>query len=197
MGRITTLKSSTEGPTPEGESGAVVATGLRLRGPHGHLTARLVSGEVDQLRERDWVLVGRPGTAPRPLRVEEHSSYGDRLVLKFGGIDSAEAAADLVGQDILIPCNGLVDLPEGSYYIFELVGLTVRTLAGRTIGRVRDVVPTGGTPLLAIEPDPGNGEGARETIMVPAARSICTAIDPASGWITIDPPEGLLELYGL
>ena len=200
MGPITTLKSSTEKgavPPPEGESGVVVARGLRLRGAHGHLTARLLSGEIDQLGEREWVLVGGPGRGPRRLRVEEHSSYGDRLVLKFDGIDSAEAAAELVGQDILIPCNGLVDLPEGSYYIFELVGLTVRTRDGRTIGRVRDVVPTGGTPLLAIEPDDMNGEGARETIMVPAARSICTVIDPASGWITIDPPEGLLELYGL
>ena len=96
-----------------------------------------------------------------------------------------------------MPCNGLVDLPEGSYYIFELVGLTVRTRNGRTIGIVRDVVWTGGTPLLAIEPGEGKGPAAREEILLPAARSICTAIDLASGWITIDPPEGLLELYGI
>jgi 16S rRNA processing protein RimM len=174
-----------------------VATGLRLRGALGSLTARLVPGGIDQLEGRDWVLVGRGGGDQKRLRVEKHSSYGDRLVLKFLGVDSAEAAAAFVGQDILIPCNGLVDLPEGSYYIFQLVGLTVRTRAGRTIGRVRDVVPTGGTPLLAIEPDAGEGAGTHEPILMPAARSICTAIDPASGWITIDPPEGLLELYGL
>jgi 16S rRNA processing protein RimM len=194
------LKSSTEDrtpPRPDNETGVLVATGLRLRGAEGRLTARLVPGGIDQLEGRDWVLVGRSGGDPKRLRVEEHSSYGDRLVLKFSGVDSAEAAAAFVGQDILIPCNGLVDLPEGSYYIFELVGLTVRTRAGRTIGRVRDVVPTGGTPLLAIEPEEGNGVETHEPILLPAARSICTAIDPASGWITIDPPEGLLELYGL
>lgn len=177
----------------------MVAAGLRLRGAQGRLTARLVPGGIDQLEGRDWVMVGRPGQGPRRLDIEEYSIYGDRVVLKFRGVDTAEDAAGLVGQDILMPCNGLVDLPEGSYYIFELVGLTVRTRNGRTIGIVRDVVRTGGTPLLAIEPGEGEGTGpaSREEILLPAARSICTAIDLASGWITIDPPEGLLELYGI
>jgi 16S rRNA processing protein RimM len=99
-------------------------------------------------------------------------------------------------MDILLPCKGLVDLPEGSYYIFELVGLRVVTLAGRALGTVRDIVETGGTPLLAVRPDPGVGDG-REEILLPVARSICRIIDTRSGVITIDPPEGLLELYGV
>ncbi len=175
----------------------MVAAGLRLRGPRGRLTARLVPGGIDQIKGRHWVLVGHPGQAPTRLPIEEYSTYGDRVVLRFQGVDTAEKAAGFVGQDILIPCNGLVDLPEGSYYIFELIGLTVRTSAGQTIGIVRDVVPTGGTPLLAVQPETGKGEAERDPILLPAARSICTAIDPASGWITIDPPEGLLELYGI
>jgi len=174
-----------------------VANGLRLRGAGGRLTARLVASGVDQLKGRDWVLVGRAGSQTRRLPVEEYSMYGDRVVLKFRGIDDATGASELVGQDILIPCNGLVDLPEGSYYIFQLVGLTVRTRDGREIGKVCDIVHTGGTPLLAIEPGPGGGPSTREEILLPAARSICTAIDVASGCITIDPPEGLLELYGI
>jgi 16S rRNA processing protein RimM len=173
-----------------------VATGLKLRGSGGRLTARLVPSGIDQLRGQDQVLVGRAGGATRSLSLEEYSTYGDRVVLKFRDVDDADAASSLVGQDILIPCNGLVDLPEGSYYIFRLVGLTVRTRDGREIGKVRDVVQTGGTPLLAIEPGPGCGSRAEE-ILMPAARSICTVIDVASGTITIDPPEGLLDLYGI
>ncbi len=182
---------------PAGEVEVPVATGLKLRGARGRLTARLVPGGIDQLEGRDWVLVGRQGGVLRRCSIEEYSIYKNNVVLKFRGIDAAPAASDLVGQDILIPCNGLVDLPEGSYYIFELVGLTVRRRDGREIGRVRDVLHTGGTPLLVIEPGPGSGPSAQEEILLPAARSICTAIDVASGCITIDPPEGLLELYGI
>jgi 16S rRNA processing protein RimM len=199
MADITILKSSNRerGPaSPDGEGEVTVATGLKLRGPSGLLTARLVPSGIDQLRDREEVLVGRTGGTTRSLPLERYSVYGDRVVLKFRGVDDAAAASGLVGQDILIPCNGLVDLPEGSYYIFRLVGLTVRTRDGREIGKVRDVVQTGGTPLLAIEPGPGRGTGGEE-ILMPIARSICTAIDVASGTITIDPPEGLLDLYGI
>jgi 16S rRNA processing protein RimM len=200
MTGITNLKSSSRDRHPAPAAGEVevaVATGLKLRGAGGRLTARLVPSGVDQLRDRDQVLVGRAGGATRSLSLEQYSIYGNRVVLKFRGVDDAAAASGLVGQDILIPCNGLVDLPEGSYYIFRLVGLTVRTRDGREIGKVREVVQTGGTPLLAIEPLPGCGTKAQEEILLPAARSICTAIDVAAGSITIEPPEGLLELYGI
>jgi 16S rRNA processing protein RimM len=173
-----------------------VATNVRLRGAGGRLTARLVPQGIDQLRGRSWVLVGRRGELQERHEVEDYKVYVGTMVLKLRGIDSAEQAASLVGKDILIPCNGLVDLPEGSYYIFELIGLTVRTRDGREIGVVREVLHTKGTPLLSIAPAPGTGSTGDE-ILLPAARSICTVIDTASGSITIDPPEGLLDLYGL
>lgn len=176
----------------------VVAEGLRLRGARGHLTARLVRQGIDQLRGRAWVLIGPPGAPGRRHEVEESRTYGDRVIVKLRGIDSASRAAAFEGQDISLPCNGLVDLPDGAYYIFELVGLKVRTRDGREIGTVRDVLYTGGAPLLAVRP-PGAGADrpAPEEILVPVARTICTLIDPDGGTITVDPPDGLLELYGV
>lgn len=192
------MKSSSEpGPAaaPGTEHPVLVATGLRMRGASGRLTARLVPHGVDQLEGRPWVLVGRSGGPLGRLEVEAHEVYGERLVVKFRGLDAA-AAQDLVGQDIFLPCKGLVDLPEGSYYIFELVGMKVATRAGRVIGTVRSVVHTGGTPLLAVQPAPELPHPGEE-ILLPAARSICTAIDRHAGLIVIEPPEGLLELYGI
>ena len=200
MAPITNLKSSSsESGTARADADIMVpvATRLRLRGALGRMTARLVPGGIDQLEGRDWVLVGRPGGSVRRMAIEEHALHRDNVILKFRGVDTAAAAAGLVGLDILIPCNGLVDLPEGSYYIFELIGLKVRTRGGRDIGTVRGVVRTGGTPLLAIEPGTDLGSSTQDEILLPAARSICTAIDVAAGCITIEPPEGLLELYGL
>jgi len=200
MDAITNLKSSSDDRprgAPPGGPDVVVATDLRLRGAGGRLTGRLVASGIDQLEGREWVLVGRPPGPARRLPLESYSIYGRNVVLKFEGVDDAGSAAELSGQDILIPCNGLVDLPEGSYYIFQLVGLTVRTRDGREIGRVREVVHTGGTSLLAVIPSASAGSVAGEEILLPVARSICTTIDVAGGCITIEPPEGLLELYGL
>ena len=196
------MKSSTDTNGPERDTGRdrliPIATGLKLRGNDGRLTARLIPGSIDQMEGRAEVYVGRGAGPWQCLRVEEYSTYGRKLVVKLRGIDSAADAEPLVGMDISMPCKGLVDLPEGAYYIFELVGLRVQMRDGRVLGTVRRVVETGGTPVLAIEPqmDPV-GERRPEEILVPAARSICALIDIESGRITVDPPEGFLELYGI
>ena len=176
----------------------VVATGLRLRGAGGRLTARLVPGGVDQLADRCSVQIGRSGGETTHFEVETYSTYRDRVILKLKGVDSAGRAADLIGQDILIPCNSLVDLPEGTYYIFELVGMRVCTRDGRDLGRVEAVIETGGTPLLQIESPADVSRGDhRDPLLLPAARSICINIDTTTGEITVDPPGGLLELYDI
>jgi len=173
-----------------------VATGLRLRGAGGRLTATLIPSGIDQLAGREAVLVGRRGGATSRQEIETYSVYGRRVVIKFRGVDSADTAASFEGQDILMPCNGLVDLPEGAYYIFELVGMRVVTRQGLDLGTVRRVIANGGAPLIAIETNGAAGSGEAREVLVPAARSICTEIDRTSRIITIDPPEGLLELYG-
>lgn len=189
--------SSSAGGTPEiptaGETLVPVATGLRLRGAGGRLTAGLVPGGIDQFQDREDLLVGRAGGPVSRVKVEAYTIYGRKVVIKLLGVDSAAAAAAFEGLDILMPCKELVDLPEGAHYIFELVGMRVRTRSGLDVGTVRSIVATGGAPLLVVERGDGASRGRKE-ILVPAARSICTDIDKANGCITIDPPEGLLEL---
>jgi 16S rRNA processing protein RimM len=170
-----------------------VATGLRLRGAGGRLSATLVPGGIDQLAGRRSVIAGRIGGPPgRSLEIESVQTYGRRLAIKFSGIDDPGAAEALVGLDLLLPEDSLAALPEGSFYVHELVGMRVLTRDGREVGRVRRVDETGAAaPLLAVAPRPDSPE--TEEILVPAARSICVAIDRDTRTITLDPPEGLLE----
>lgn len=170
-----------------------VATGLRLRGAGGRMTATLVPGGIDQLRERRSVHVGRAGAGTgREMEIESSLAYGRRLAIKFRGLDDATAAEALVGLDLLLPAGDLVDLPAGAFYVHELVGMEVRTRAGLRLGTVRRVVDTGAAaPLLAV------AEADADEVLIPAAQSICVAIERASRTITVDPPEGLLNLEDL
>ena len=190
---LTILKSSTSDEGEPAGSMIPVATGLRLRGAGGRLTGRLIRGGIDQFRAGALVHVGGPGIVASRQEIETYALYGSKVVVKFRGIDTAAQAESFEGLDILMPCNGLVALPEGAYYIFELVGMRVRTREGRDLGIVRRVIETGGAPLLAIE-GAAAGQGHEGELLIPAARSICRAIDKTARTITIDPPEGLLEL---
>ena len=171
----------------EEESWVVVARNATLRGARGLLTARLVSPGANPLRPGVRLALRR-GERQREVSLLSVETYRDRVVLGLEGVGSSGEAAELVGSDILLKSGDLVDLPEGTYYIFRLVGLEVFLSGGRHLGRVLEVLRTGGTDLLRIR---GENEGE---FLIPFARSICRRVDPGAGRIEIDPPEGLLEI---
>jgi 16S rRNA processing protein RimM len=81
-----------------------------------------------------------------PGRVLTAKRAGGRIVIKLDR--SAERGAALE-----IPRAELAPTEEGSYYVFELVGLEVVEEGGRRLGRVRDVAP--GVANDVIELDSG------------------------------------------
>ena len=71
---------------------------------------------------------------------------------------------------------------------WELTGCRVETIEGQQLGRVREVMKTGGVEMLVVESDVGERE-----YLIPLAETICVEIDTESKLIRVDPPEGLLE----
>ena len=92
----------------------------------------------------------------------------------------------LRGNALAIPEDQLGALPEGKYFIYQLIGMMVRLKDGRDVGRVRNVMKTGGVDILEV--------GEKGEILIPFASNICVEINPDLKLITIDPPEGLLQL---
>lgn len=79
-------------------------------------------------------------------------------------------------------------MAEDDYYFFHLEGFTVVTQDGAIVGRITDLLTAPGSDLLVVTADSG-GE-----VLIPFARTICVELDMTRGRLTIDPPEGLLEL---
>ncbi len=172
-----------------GPEWVLVARRATLRGARGQLTARLVAPGNNPFRVGQRIGLRR-GAEHRELTLRSAEIYRDRVVLQLQGVDSAAGAASLVGADILLQGKDLVDLPEGTYYIFRLVGLEVVGPGQTPLGRVMEVVRTGGTDLLRVR-----GRGDRE-YLIPFARAICPRVDLAAGRIEVEPPEGLLDIDG-
>ncbi|PYQ11328.1 MAG: 16S rRNA processing protein RimM [Acidobacteria bacterium] len=165
----------------------MVARNVTLRGSKGLLTARIATASSNPFLTGQALRFCRKGlNSDHRLLGVEH--YRDKVVLQLEGIGSAPQAEILVGSDIFLQSKDLVDLPEGTYYIFRLVGLEVLGPGNRPLGRVVDVLRTGGTDLLLVQT-----EEDRE-ILIPFTRSICLRVDVEAGCIEIDPPEGLLEI---
>ncbi len=166
----------------------IVARAVRTRGLKGELIAELLTDFPERF-ENVSELTGVGLSGERKLfELENHWFQNDRLVLKFSGYDSIDEAKALVGYQFGLPEAERVELAKDAFYDWELEGCLVETTLGLAIGKVRDVLRTGGVELLVVE----NEE--RREVFVPMVASIVIAIDITQKKISIDPPEGLLDL---
>jgi 16S rRNA processing protein RimM len=160
------------------------------RGGHGEVTVRVASGNAARwtgvshvtLRAQD------PGAPAAPHAVEAARAYRDRLVLKLSGIDCASDAARLRGCEVAASGEDVPGLPDGVYWIERLVGSRVEDASRGEIGRVTDVMETGGVDLLVVTDNRGG-----ETL-VPLAREFVTSVDPDAARIGVRLPDDLLTL---
>ena len=165
-----------------------IARIARTRGLRGELLADLLTDFPERFNSLATVSGVAPDGSSRSLQIEEHWFHGKRIVLKFAGYDSIDAAKELVGYELKVPIGDRVVLAAGQFYEWELAGCRVETVNGQRIGDTRDVMRTGGVEILVVV-----NEAGRE-FLIPMAREICVEIDVTGKLIRVDPPEGLLEL---
>lgn len=130
------------------------------------------------------VFLGTSGQGADLRRVEWASVAPMRVLLKLSGVGTRECAEALQGRDLLVPAGEVWPLPDGHYYHFQLIGLEVQDLAGRSRGRVSKVYPGPANDFYAIKAHP---EGPEE--LIPATRQVVRRIDLESGLMVVDWPE--------
>jgi 16S rRNA processing protein RimM len=177
--------------SPGGENGddlIIVAHAVRTRGLKGELVADVLTDFPERFDSVSDLIGVDPRGERKQLELESHWFQNDRMVLKFAGYDDIESAKALVGYDFGLPEAERVELAEGEYYDWELEGCVVENRLGQSVGKVREVMRTGGVELLLVEAEAG------QDVLIPMAQEIVVEIDVAGKKILIDPPEGLLDL---
>ena len=109
------------------------------------------------------------------------------LIAKLSGVDDRNAAEALRGQRLCVPRTALPQTEEEEFYHADLVGLTVETVAGETLGRVRAVPNYGAGDLIEVE-----RPGAR-SVELPFTRAVVPVVDLRGRRLVVEVPEGLLD----
>ncbi|HEY9404368.1 MAG TPA: ribosome maturation factor RimM [Pyrinomonadaceae bacterium] len=175
------------GDSGEEEELIAVARVVKVRGVRGEVAAHLLTDFPERFDGLEELVSIDAAGARRTLAVEKSWLHGGRVILKFAGYDSSEAAQALVGRELAVPETDAVELEEGEFYDWQLVDCRVETIDNRKVGSVAEVLHTGAAPVLVVR------EGERENL-IPLAESICVEIDTEAKLIRVDPPEGLLDL---
>jgi len=176
------------GPYPEKE---LIALGI-IRKPHGirgEASVEPWTDSVERFSELTDVLLVSPGESEKkPAKIDSVRPHGERVLVRFSGIETPEALADFQNWTIEIPMSEARALEGGEYFLHDLADLEVRDSAGRLIGQTTEVNEGGGGILLAVRRPDG------KTFDLPFVADFCKTVDLDAGKLIVDLPAGLENL---
>ena len=119
----------------------------------------------------------------RALKIQPH---GNVVLIAFDGIDSIEKAESLRGKTLYI-YRGDVSLPEGRYFVDDLIGCNVTDAdTGRELGIISEVSVTGANDVWHIK------SGGRE-YLVPAVDEVIVSVDIENRSAVLRPMKGIFD----
>lgn len=117
------------------------------------------------------------------LQIENARWNKKFILLKLKNYDSMNAAETLRGKEIVLRKADMAKLPEGRYYVYDLIGMEVFDLAGTFLGKLTEVLSPASTDVYVVT------DSANKTMMFPALKTIVKEIDLTNKKMIINPPE--------
>lgn len=110
--------------------------------------------------------------------IEHISPEGNVGYLTLLGVDSVEKAELLRGKFVTANRNDLPKLPDGKYYIVDMIGLDV-VVGGEVVGEVCDVLQYGSADVYVVK----NGN---DSLSFPAIANLIKSVDLEGGKMVLD-----------
>ena len=116
-----------------------------------------------------------------PVELSIRSGAGKKIIGKLKGITDRNIAESKVGHQILFKKRDLPELPEGEWYMHQLLGLPVFTESGQKIGEITEIIE-GDVDIWVAENDD-------EVVYLPNTDDEIISVDLTSGVIVSDNGE--------
>lgn len=157
---------------------------LKPHGVKGEVKILNLSECAERYDNLEWVYLNTDGKRSR-LYIESVKYFKGFPIVKFKGINDVSAAESLRDRFIEVDRDNAIKLPEGSYFICDLIGSRVFDDSGKFLGELVSVIQTGSNDVYVVKNDSG------KDILVPALKSVVTHVDIKSKVIRVRMPEEL------
>jgi 16S rRNA processing protein RimM len=168
---------------------AAIVTGAH--GVSGNVRLRLIGANAEvaaeALRNASSILATREeGALRRDLTLtslRKQAQAKGAWIATFKGITDRNSAEEIYGFSLLVPERSLPKLPDGEYYVDQLIGLTVVSDKDRPFGDLVEILNTPANDVYV------TSAGA----MIPAVSEFIKSIDIDAGRIVVADVPGLLD----
>jgi 16S rRNA processing protein RimM len=124
-----------------------------------------------------------------PFFIENSQLHrNDFLKVRFEDVDSDEEADKLIGCEVYLPLTMLPKLEGNKFYYHEVIGFDVIDTRLGNIGKIVAINDSAAQPLFEIEKD-----GIE--ILIPMIDDFIVEVNRDNKTVTLQTPEGLVDLY--
>lgn len=151
---------------------------LKPQGIRGEIKIEAYTDDMNRFADLPHVYLEAGGQYAKTFVEKARTDY-KAAYLKLEGIDDRDAAEALRGRYLYIDRENAAPLPEGAYYIKDLIGLDV-IAGGEKLGILKDILQPGAADVYVVTL---NGGG---TCMFPSVPGVFVEKDVAGGRLVVD-----------
>lgn len=158
----------------------------KLRRPHGvrgEIQMEVITDFPERLEAGNVVFIGPD---QQPLRIRSYRWHNQLLLIQFVGYEDRESAGGLRNQWVFVRTADVPPLEAGEYYHHQILGLSVLTTAGETIGVLQEIIETGANDVYLVRDEHG-----RE-LLLPAIDQVVVEINLEERRILVNLLPGLM-----
>lgn len=156
------------------------------RGLRGEVRVNPLTDDASRFLGLNRVQVVLPDGGCRELAIEAARLQGEAVLLTFRGVENRPQAEELRGAALQVEWSQKVDLPEGHYFYFQLVGMRVYSEESVYLGQLVDILNPGPHDVYVVQ-------GPRGEVLIPAVQAFVLDIDTAAGQMVVRCLPGLLQ----
>ncbi len=157
---------------------------LKPQGVKGEIKVKPLTRSPERFLDLEKVFI--EGPEKKTLEIMEVRLKKDVVFLKVAGFDSIEDVEPLRNKLLLIPVSWRQELPEGEYYIYELIGIDVFSTQGEHLGEISEVMSLPGNDVYLVK------KGDQE-IPIPALKKVVKKVDISGKRMEVELLPGLRE----
>jgi 16S rRNA processing protein RimM len=158
---------------------------VRAHGIKGEISVAVMTDFPERFGTTEWVYLGNE-TEAEPYRIISHRWHKSNVLLTLEAVPDRTTAEALQGLWVQVPIEAVTPLPDGSYYLYQLVGLEVVTINGQYLGELTDILETKANDVYIIKaPD-------QPELLLPAIPDVIQEVDLENGRMTVKLLEGLI-----
>ena len=154
---------------------------VNVFGIGGEVKVYNYSGFEDRYENLERIIVDGKEIPIEGVRHHQHM-----ILLKLAGVDTRNDAERLRGKMVYMTEDDLFELPEGEFYIRDLIGMEVVDAARGRIGVLKDVLTDRPQDVYVVKLDEG-GE-----CMIPCGEAFGKEIDEEARRIDVELIEGMI-----